>query len=277
MGASANARHGLDAALDSLGLVHDLRSPLAAAARAFQVLEALLGHPEEPTRPFRDAVRTSLERAEQLVDDWQQVLLPHAEGCDYAGTETVPLAPLVRAVLRDLGMDVPPSGDTITVASLPSVRGNAAGLRTALRNVLDNARRYRRPRGPLRVDIGGDSHGTQVRLWIRDNGRGIPAAHRRLVFDPFRRVPGSPGAGLGRGLTLARRIIDQQGGRISISSRVGRGTTVWLALAAATQHPSPAGHSELTEHACPPGAAGQRKARRPAAQARCRRAATGSC
>jgi signal transduction histidine kinase len=231
---TARARPDVDPELDSLGLVHDLRSPVAAAARAFQVLETLLGQPQEATRPFREAVRTSLERAERVVDDWQQLLLPHTVGTETAADEPVALAPLVGAVLRELGLRTTPGGDRITVAPLPTVRGNAAGLRAVLRTVLDNAVRYRRTLVPLRVEIGGTSDGVRAHLWIRDNGRGMPAAERRLVLDPLRRPVASAGGGLGLGLALACRIIDRQGGRITVSSVPGRGTTVRLALPAAT-------------------------------------------
>jgi two-component system OmpR family sensor kinase len=231
---TARARPEADPGLDSLGLVHDLRSPLAAAARAFQVLEALLGQPQEATRPLREAVRTSLERAERVMDDWQQLLLPHTANDETAAREAVDLGPLVRALLGELGLRTTPGGDRITVLPLPTVRGDAAGLRAVLRNVLDNAVRHRRTLVPLRVEIGGTSDGVRARLWIRDNGRGMSAVRRRLVLDPLRRPAPGPGGGLGLGLALARRIVGRQGGRISVSSVPGRGTTVRLTLPVVT-------------------------------------------
>ncbi len=65
-------------------------------------------------------------------------------------------------------------------------------------------------------------------LTVADRGRGIPAEDQDRVFRAFERVrrPGGPEHGAGLGLSLVRRIVEMHGGRVSIDSRVGQGTTV---------------------------------------------------
>jgi signal transduction histidine kinase len=222
-----------------LGLIHDLRSPVAAAARAFQVLEVLLGQADESTREFRDAVRASLRSAERVATDWQHALL--LDAVTPGARDTVEIEPLVRALLLELGLARDGAAE-VSIRTLPAVRGRTADVRLVFRNLLDNARRYRRPGAPLRIAVGGEPDGAFARLWVRDNGRGIAATEIRRISDGHWRAPASSAGGLGLGLDLVRRVVVATGGRLWISSRVGRGTIVRFTLPrAACARRNPAG------------------------------------
>jgi signal transduction histidine kinase len=216
-----------EAELASFGLVHDLRSPLAAAASAFQVLEVLLGQGDADTLFFRDAVRKSLHRAAELVDGWHRLL---ASTCAEDRAAPVDLAALVGEVLAELGMHRRQADLTLSVGRLPTVVAQRFKIHLALYNLLDNARLYRREGIPLIVHIGSRRRGPRHTIFVRDNGRGIPPAYHATIFEPFQRVQGSPGAGLGLGLSLVRRVIEQHGGSVWLRSRVGVGTTVSFTL-----------------------------------------------
>ena len=73
-----------------------------------------------------------------------------------------------------------------------------------------------------------------VRVEIADNGVGIPEEHRTRIFEPFFTLPtpgNGPGEGAGLGLSIAQRIVCQEhGGRITVESEVGRGTTFLIDL-----------------------------------------------
>jgi signal transduction histidine kinase len=72
---------------------------------------------------------------------------------------------------------------------------------------------------------------SRVRISVEDQGPGIPAEDLSRIFDRFYRVkPGSPEAGVGLGLAIARGIIQAHGGRVGAESQVGQGTTVWFTL-----------------------------------------------
>ena len=114
------------------------------------------------------------------------------------------------------------------------VRGDPARLRQLFLVLLDNAVRYSKAKGEVKVEIGGD--GGEVRVRVSDRGIGIPPEDLDGIFERFRRG-GKASAmneeGLGLGLPVARAIVEAHKGRIEMASRPGEGTTVTVALPAA--------------------------------------------
>jgi signal transduction histidine kinase len=113
----------------------------------------------------------------------------------------------------------------------PAVSVEAGLIGRVLDNVLDNAAKYSEPDRPIAVALRPADGG--VRLTVRDQGIGIALEDHARVFAPFfrgdrSRARGTGGAGLG--LSLSKQIVDAHGGRITVDSQLGAGTTVavWL-------------------------------------------------
>jgi len=118
---------------------------------------------------------------------------------------------------------VGPGFDEVILDPLP--------FRQVVINLLSNAIKFSGDgaRIELRLDAG-ESEGT-VRLRVTDRGIGIAAENQRLLFQPFERLaPGPEHPGSGIGLFLTKRLVDSQGGRISVESELGRGTTFTVVL-----------------------------------------------
>jgi signal transduction histidine kinase len=104
-------------------------------------------------------------------------------------------------------------------------------LRQVLWNIGENAIKYRRPDVRLEIGIQGRKVEVFYEFRISDNGTGLSAEDAAQVFDPFFRsstVRSTPGTGLG--LSIVKRVIEANGGRVSVVSELGKGTTFVIAL-----------------------------------------------
>jgi signal transduction histidine kinase len=129
-------------------------------------------------------------------------------------------------------------------AELPAIRADQKALRRVISNLVENAIKYTPDGG--HITLGARGAGDQVEISVSDNGRGISPQDIPVLFDKFHRGRPAPvdadGAlaaalpeleevpGIGLGLYLARNVIEQMGGQISVESEVGRGSTFTLRL-----------------------------------------------
>jgi two-component system sensor histidine kinase VicK len=126
--------------------------------------------------------------------------------------------------LRDLQfvvqLDIPPA--------LPLIRGDRTALRLAFDNVVDNAIRYSGEVRSLRVTATAANGSVDVA--VADRGVGIPSDEVPLVTRRFFRGRAAKSGGSGLGLPIAHRIVSDHGGTLTVSSEVGRGTTMRITL-----------------------------------------------
>jgi signal transduction histidine kinase len=122
---------------------------------------------------------------------------------------------------------------SMTIApGVPQVRADRSALRLLFVNLVDNAMKY--SRADRRVLFNARQQGRMVQIEVVDCGVGIPAAEIPLVTHKFVRGRQVASGGSGLGLAIAKRIAEDHGGSLSISSVVGSGTTVTVTLPAAT-------------------------------------------
>jgi signal transduction histidine kinase len=113
------------------------------------------------------------------------------------------------------------------------VLADAARLRQVLLILLDNALRFTPAGGSIRLDARPE--GKWMRIWVADTGKGIDRRHLPHLFDRFYQVPddsNESNRSNGLGLSIARALIEAQGGSIRIESTPGKGTVVSLVLPA---------------------------------------------
>jgi signal transduction histidine kinase len=129
-------------------------------------------------------------------------------------------------------------------AGLLSIRADQKALRRVIGNLVENAIKYTPDGG--HITLAARRAGDEVEISVTDNGRGIPPQDIPILFDKFHRGRPAPVAadgalaaalpeleevpGIGLGLYLARNVIEQMGGRISVESEIGRGSTFTLHL-----------------------------------------------
>ncbi len=121
------------------------------------------------------------------------------------------------------------------------IEADRRALRSILDNLMANALRYTPDGGHIR--IGATEQTDRVQFFVHDNGRGIEAERLSTIFGRFTGDPDSGTSGLG--LALVRRLVESQGGEVSVESRLGSGTTfrftLPIAVAEPDRHPVEAG------------------------------------
>ena len=145
--------------------------------------------------------------------------------------EKIALAPLLQRLAQDSQALADRHGHTLhfeSAAPLPLVDADAAQIERVVANLIGNACKYCARGG--RIELSLDAHEDGLRIRVRDDGRGIASDALPHVFDRFFRASGGDADGYGVGLALCREIVERHGGRISVQSAPGAGSTfaVWL-------------------------------------------------
>jgi signal transduction histidine kinase len=119
---------------------------------------------------------------------------------------------------------------TIEVEPLPSCRGDKTYVSQVFSNLLDNALKFLDPNRLGIIRISGWQEENRVVFCVEDNGIGMDANSQESIFKLFHRVDPDQRDGLGLGLTLVRRILDRQDGKVWLESVVNEGTKFYVSL-----------------------------------------------
>ena len=221
---------------------HELRTPMQAV---MGYAELLLAGPEGSLTPEQtEDVQTIRRGATRLVHLVTQMLdLSRLEaGQIELQAEPVALAPIIEEVRRDMTSQAAAKGLALISAlpaELPPVLGDEMGVHLILLNLVSNAVKFTEE-GEVR--ISAQATDGEVAITVRDTGIGIAAEVLPHIFEEFRQAEGGmtrryEGAGLG--LTIARLFAELMGGRITVESQLGHGSTFTLRLVPSDPGSSP--------------------------------------
>ncbi|HZY42915.1 MAG TPA: ATP-binding protein, partial [Anaerolineae bacterium] len=211
---------------------HDLRNPLSVAMGYLE----LLSNDLTPLTPLRRQVLAGLEHAltrmQSLITDLLDMERIEA-GADRR-REAVSIERLTTDVIDELREQAAAKHQHLDVSiapALPSVTGDPVGLKQALVNLIGNAIKYTPDRGQIWVRV--HSIDQQLVFEVQDTGYGISKAAQTKLFQRFfrARTRGTEHIdGTGLGLSLVKAVIEQHGGRISVESEEGKGSTFRVEL-----------------------------------------------
>jgi PAS domain S-box-containing protein len=218
-------------------LAHELRNPLAPIRNALTIMR-LKGGLEPQLATARELIERQVSHLVRLVDDLLDVSRV-TFGKVELRRERLDLRSVAEHALATSKPELDDAGHRVTVrmaAGALWVDGDAVRLTQVISNILNNAARYTPRGGAIALEVGRDDG--HARVTVEDNGVGIAPEMLERVFDPFVQggavQGGSPREGIGIGLSLARKLTELHGGRISAASRgAGQGSrfTVELPLA----------------------------------------------
>jgi two-component system, OmpR family, sensor histidine kinase MtrB len=213
------------------GVAHDLRNPLSALKMATaSISPAQPLPPEDRMRRLFGVVQRQIDRMDRMVYDFLDAARIESGSFDLR-LEVCDVRDLARATVE---LFAPAAPAHQLVASVPDapvpLRCDPVRIEQVLTNLVSNAIKYSPRGGPVRVTVTRTA-GTLL-LSVADGGVGMSPDEIAHVFEPFRRVGTAkesiPGSGLG--LFVARRIVEAHGGRITVESAPGKGSTFSVQL-----------------------------------------------
>jgi signal transduction histidine kinase len=209
---------------------HEFRTPLSAIEAMLERLESGKVRDQDMLRRYYQASRREVQRLTGMVNqllDFSRL----EEGRGQYRFETIDLNHVAREAIEsfvDLGFGARLT-DELARATALNLTGDRDAARQCIHNLIDNALKYSPDGSPVRITSGrGDE---EVFVRVSDHGPGIAPEEQPLIFEQFYRT-GSAGAGgvqgTGIGLALVKTIMAAHGGRVTLDSRPGEGSTFEL-------------------------------------------------
>lgn len=208
---------------------HDLQEPLRMVGAYSQLLvKRYHGRLDEDVDRIVDFIRTGIERMEMLITgllSYSATL--HGEPLSLCPTDTGAIVDEAVIAQRQL---IVKTGAEVTRDPLPPVLADGPKLRAVFGHLLANAVKFGKEGAFPRVHIKAQIQNDDVLISVKDNGIGIDPQYSEQIFGLFKRLHRDDAIGLGIGLALCRRTVEQHGGRIWVESSIGRGATFFLTL-----------------------------------------------
>jgi signal transduction histidine kinase len=232
---------------------HELKTPLTSVMLGLQRQYRRLHRPasqatdatgwEQQRVATRKDVELSLQQAERLNRLVSELLDTSRIQAGQLRLELklADLGNIVQSAVEEQRHAVP---ERTIVLHLPEgpmpVCGDADRLGQVVTNYLTNALKYSPEDRP--VEVGGQIEGQQLRVWVRDQGPGIPLSEQEPIWERFHRVPAievqsGSGIGLGLGLSISKAFIASHKGQVGVQSTPGHGATFWFTLPLAVKQP----------------------------------------
>ena len=222
------------------GVSHELCTPLAVINTAAENLADGVVENTEQMQEYGGLIRAQGNRLGRLVDE---VLLFTAGRFGLSGydLEPVEVAPLLAQSLSTSEANLHDAGFTVAKQigeNLPPILADPSAAITCIENLVSNAMKYSNSSKWIAIRACEAKAGSkpEVRISVQDKGIGISSADLAHIFEPFYRVQSvrdNQIRGVGLGLYLVKRMMEDMGGRVSVTSDLGRGTEVVLHFPAA--------------------------------------------
>ena len=206
---------------------HELRTPLAVMQAQVELFSA--EHPDvlPETADFLRLLREQTERMTQMTRTLLEMCGLQAVPC----TDHIELGPMIDEIFADLAPLAEKNNITLERDGDGVMTGSDTLIYRLLFNLTENAIKYNRPGGSVRLSVTPEPEKLLIR--VSDTGRGIPEHFQRSVFQPFFRVDKSRSreyGGVGLGLSLVWEIVKLHGGTVCVENSSEAGTTVAVSL-----------------------------------------------
>ena len=211
---------------------HELRTPLALMQAQLELFST--EHPKmlPETAGFLLLLREQTERMTQMT----KTLLEMSELRTVPCNDHIEIAPMIEEIFTDLAPLAEKNGIILESTGDGTMTGSDTLIYRLLFNLTENAIRYNRPDGTVRITVTEEEKRLIIR--VADTGYGVPEQYRESIFQPFFRVDKSrsrENGGVGLGLSLVWEIVTLHGGEVCVEESSEKGTTIAVRLPSDTQ------------------------------------------
>jgi signal transduction histidine kinase len=214
---------------------HELKTPATSLKLLAESLVDILDEDPDQARFFAEELRNETERLAKLITDLLDLTrLESSEGIQ--NPQSVDVRSVLMVVLARLRpaarhKNISLSWKRSGKAAQYTVRGDETQLTSMFANLVENAVKYTPTGG--RVEVTGESDESEVVVRVSDTGIGVPEKYLGRIFERFYRVDKARSketGGTGLGLSIVRHIAENHGGRVSVKSNLGEGSTFTVCL-----------------------------------------------
>jgi two-component system phosphate regulon sensor histidine kinase PhoR len=216
---------------------HELRTPLAAIRGYAETLLDGALEDKENNRRFVEIILSHAIRLNNIASDLLVLSELDADEQPAAKPEPIPILEVIESAMHTVAKAAELRGVRIDASECQSctVLGFRFRLEQAIVNLLDNAVKFNRSEGEVRIECRCIQQG-QVQVAVTDTGIGIRSEDLRRIFERFYRVDKArsrPAGGTGLGLPIVREVVERMGGTVSVESQLGRGSKFTIVLQSA--------------------------------------------
>lgn len=214
---------------------HEINTPLASIQSAADLLlDGEIGEMNKKQKRCLEMVRGDVVRLRHLLRDLLDLSVLERKEDHLDRRRSVKLNYVAQKVVDSFEWTAKERQIDLRVSipeDLPTVRGDRDRITQVLVNLVDNALRFTGPGGV--VELRAREKREEIVVWVRDTGVGIPPEDVERIFENFQQAENQPPGierGYGLGLSIAREIVRQHGGRIWVESEVGKGSTFYVSF-----------------------------------------------
>lgn len=203
---------------------HDMQEPIRMVMSFSQIVVQDYGaQMDDKGREYLQVLSESAHRMMNMIRDLLQYARLSGEGVTWSEVDMAKELEQVRLNLAEL---VAETSAVIDASPLPRVLGNPIQLQRVLQNLISNAIKYHAEGRRPHIHISARDDGTHWLFSVSDNGMGIEEQHFPRIFEPFRRLHSQEQIkGSGFGLSIVKKIVEIHGGKVTITSVPGQGST----------------------------------------------------
>ena len=208
---------------------HDLKEPLRMVASYVQLLQRRYqGRLDEEADEFIGFAVEGTRRMHKMIED----ILSYARiGTESPGQQHTGAGEAAAAAVELLRAAIAEAGAVVDIGPLPTVPAVPSTLVSLFQNLIGNALKYRRAEVPCRIEVRAEETAGEWLFSVTDNGIGIESQYFDQLFRLFKRLHSRDQyAGNGIGLAVCKRIVEGNGGRIWLDSKLGEGTTFYFTM-----------------------------------------------